>query len=315
MSAAAAPRVAVLGASGVGRFHARELVRAGADVVAVLGSSAASAAGAAARLERELGIGARAFHTLDEVLSLDLDAVTVALPHELHFEAALRALTRGLFVFCEKPLFYMEGLTTERARPLLAELSAAGADARLAVNTSNASFVTALCAAGRVPERPEHFRFRLHTAGDDQHEEIPVDLLPHALSLLRELEPRAPLTDIRATCEQRRFTASFRAGELATSFELAKLPGGEKSMAFAIDDLEVTRVQRVEDGRYRVFLEVGSELLPVEDPFAVWLGAFVRAVRGAGPLPVDFDAAARNLLDMLRLLEAARGTRPGAGDG
>ena len=46
------------------------------------------------------------FDKLEALLSLKLDAVIIASPDPLHHEQILDALSRGLHVFCEKPLCY-----------------------------------------------------------------------------------------------------------------------------------------------------------------------------------------------------------------
>jgi predicted dehydrogenase len=306
MSTSALLRAAVLGASGIGRYHVRELIHSGAEVVAIQGSSAASAARTAERLRADWGVRPRACTDLDEVLALDLDLVCIATPHELHFDAALRALARKLFVFCEKPLVWRPGITLDDARAMLAELAMAGADGRLSVNTSNATFVRALSAKGLLPARPSTFRLHLATAGDDRGEDIAVDLLPHALSLVRALVPDVDIESITGRCEPHRARFAFRAGPLEVDLCLEEHPAATKRMHFTLDDVEVERVQEDVDGEYRVFLRVGPDLHEVEDPFRVYLREVLEAVRGRGALPVSFDASGRILLDGLRLIDATR---------
>src|SRR4029078_12583348 len=50
--------------------------------------------------------GLAAFDPLDALLALPLDAVVIASPDALHKEHMLAAFSRGLHVFCEKPLCY-----------------------------------------------------------------------------------------------------------------------------------------------------------------------------------------------------------------
>jgi predicted dehydrogenase len=63
--------------------------------------------------------GARAVASLDELLSLDIDAVYIATPANVHREQAMAALQAGKHVLCEKPL----GMTVAEA----GEMSAAAA--------------------------------------------------------------------------------------------------------------------------------------------------------------------------------------------
>jgi predicted dehydrogenase len=43
-------------------------------------------------------------HSLDELLSLDLDGIVIATPNGAHAAQALRCLRAGVAVFCQKPL-------------------------------------------------------------------------------------------------------------------------------------------------------------------------------------------------------------------
>ncbi|MDQ3348683.1 MAG: Gfo/Idh/MocA family oxidoreductase [Acidobacteriota bacterium] len=91
-------RVAVIGAGHLGRHHARILsALEGAQLVAVVDtveSRAAEAAGPA---------GARVLTDFRDLSGL-VDAVTVAVPTELHRDVALPFLERGVAVLVEKPM-------------------------------------------------------------------------------------------------------------------------------------------------------------------------------------------------------------------
>ncbi len=319
-------RVAVLGASGIGRYHVREFARAGAEITGILGSSPESAARTADKLARdynEFGVKPKAFSDLDELLAQDLDAIAIATPHHLHQEATLRALLAGLHVFCEKPLFWHPGMTLADAHVALADLYMAGARERVCVNTSNASFVRALRERGLLPRRPREFTFRLRTTGTDEGADIGIDLLPHALSLLYEFA--APeLSSPHTQCEKlfvhsslNNFKACFRfkvAGDIARdvqcSFILSEYPENSKRMTFKVNELAFERIQRQDDsGMYRVFLKTADEEHEVEDPFCTYISSFLKAVRHGTSMPVSFDTSARILLDSMRLLKAANDSR------
>lgn len=51
--------------------------------------------------------------SLDELLRCDLDGVVIATPSALHAEQAIRALNRGLAVFCQKPMAITAGETAQ----------------------------------------------------------------------------------------------------------------------------------------------------------------------------------------------------------
>jgi predicted dehydrogenase len=94
------PRVGFLGVGWIGlnrlnAIAAAELVQ----IAAVADLNAELAKGAVT-----VAPGAVALPCLDELLKLDLDGVVIATPTALHAEQSAAALSRGMAVFCQKPL-------------------------------------------------------------------------------------------------------------------------------------------------------------------------------------------------------------------
>ncbi|WP_223643356.1 Gfo/Idh/MocA family protein [Corallococcus sp. EGB] len=102
MSAApgAKPRVGFLGVGWIGRNRMEAIVRS--EQVQVVGVCDPSAD--AAREARALAPGAKCVGSLDALLDLGLDGLVIATPSAVHAEQSLRALERGVAVFCQKPL-------------------------------------------------------------------------------------------------------------------------------------------------------------------------------------------------------------------
>lgn len=93
-------RIGLIGAGGMGSFHARSLANIpGADVVLI----ADPFGDAAASLANELGAQS-SLDPLAVAVSDDVDAVVIASPDETHAELALAAMEAGKRILCEKPL-------------------------------------------------------------------------------------------------------------------------------------------------------------------------------------------------------------------
>lgn len=93
-------RVGVVGLGFGAAIHAPALVRLpGVELVGIAGSSRARAAPVAAGLGIENACG-----SVEEILELGLDAITLALPPSQVVAAVRAALDRGVAVLCEKPL-------------------------------------------------------------------------------------------------------------------------------------------------------------------------------------------------------------------
>lgn len=107
------PRVAVLGASGIGRHHSSWWQLEGAEICAFLGSSQESNAATQAKLLNGQFKG-NSYTDLVELLAQEKpDIVDVCLPPELHFAACQTALSAGCHVLCEKPFVYDQALPSE----------------------------------------------------------------------------------------------------------------------------------------------------------------------------------------------------------
>lgn len=90
-------RIAIAGAGQMGRAHAEAFLACGATVVAVVDQEPERA--------RRLAVacGATAFRTLDEALREAPAALSICLPHSLHFEAAMAAVQHDVALLIEKP--------------------------------------------------------------------------------------------------------------------------------------------------------------------------------------------------------------------
>jgi predicted dehydrogenase len=110
-------RVAVIGVGHLGKHHARLLAATeAARLVAVVDTQADRAAAAAE------GTGARALTDFRELIG-SVDAVTIAVPTEIHRDVAMPFLERGTAVLVEKPITR----TMAEAGELIAAAQASGA--------------------------------------------------------------------------------------------------------------------------------------------------------------------------------------------
>lgn len=118
------PRVAVLGASGIGRHHANWWRLEGASVCAFLGSSAESVERTTAVLREQCGFSGRGYCSLTELLAAEKpEVVDVCLPPWMHYAAVKESLSEGCHVLCEKPFVFDDHLTDEQLLAQVDELT------------------------------------------------------------------------------------------------------------------------------------------------------------------------------------------------
>jgi predicted dehydrogenase len=91
------PRIVIAGAGAMGAAHADAFNSGGAEIVAVADRDHERARTLAQRM------GCRACTTVGELLELAPDALSICLPHSLHFEAAMAAAERRVALLIEKP--------------------------------------------------------------------------------------------------------------------------------------------------------------------------------------------------------------------
>lgn len=120
------PRLGFLGVGWIGRHRLRAVLDAGAAAAAVV----ADAVPECAREAASTLPGCAVADSLEALLEHDLDGVVIATPSALHADQAVRALERGVAVFCQKPL----GRTAAEARRVVE--AARAADRLLGVDLS-----------------------------------------------------------------------------------------------------------------------------------------------------------------------------------
>jgi predicted dehydrogenase len=94
------PRLGFLGAGWIGLDRMEAVIEAGVGEVVAIADTAPDMVREAARRAP----GALLADDLDAVLDAGVDAVVIATPSAMHAAQAIRALQRGVAVFCQKPL-------------------------------------------------------------------------------------------------------------------------------------------------------------------------------------------------------------------
>jgi predicted dehydrogenase len=93
-------RLGFLGVGWIGRHRMQAILGTGAVEVAAIADPSPEMAAEAGKLAPD----ARLVSTLDEILDAGVDGVVIATPSAMHAEQSIRALERGVAVFCQKPL-------------------------------------------------------------------------------------------------------------------------------------------------------------------------------------------------------------------
>lgn len=320
-------RVGVVGArrarQGTGPFLASFLAAAGARVVAVCGTSEATAAEAAKGLAERFGIAATPYADPDAMIARDrLDALVIASPAETHLGWLERALAARLHVLCEKPFVFGDGDFAGDAARLVPAFSTAGLCLHVA-----AQWRFALAAYMQLfPDvNPRAARgFTMGLSPTTEGASVLPDAMPHPLSLLDHLYP-APDEDLRdVTFDVRspgdmtvRFIHPGRGG-VACDVRLVTSRTQPRPLSFGFDGQVAHR--EVREPGYRFFLKAGvapaSREVPLPDPLEALAKHFVATVRKGPPFPADATIVpgSRRLSQLVRAWHAGAG-HVGGGQG
>jgi len=215
MNAHAQKTVAVVGARGIGRHHAKWWHIEGAEVCAIVGTSDASNRATVEKLRGMFDFAGAPYTDLAAMLSAESpDVVDVCSPNVFHREHVERALEAGCDVLCEKPFVYdaarEDDALLASARGLVDRARAAGRLLGMCAQYA-AGAVTCLellgkragdpvSSVGATIKSPERDRPQFSA-------ETWIDLGPHLVSVVHALVPGARLGWDGATCETSRHDA------------------------------------------------------------------------------------------------------------
>jgi len=298
-------RVALLGARGIGQVHARIFHALGAEICAVLGSSQESAADATRMLKDSFGIDAKPLSQIDSLLDMARpDAMSICTPPQFHFAEIVAAFDHDIPVFCEKPIFWHEGIQRWELEKNLEYLNR-HPKRRFFINTSNANFIDRVIEEIGEQNNIHSFSFLFYTQGRYVGRNIGLDLLPHGISLLLRLFDPMKIDDLREDIKEHTYGCRFRYGNCTVEFDFQELPDGPKEFAFEINGRRLTRIQEGEGPTYRVYLKDSHTGGTIEtpDPFRLYITRFLNYCNhGAHVREDDFNDAAANLRLMADIL-------------
>ncbi len=313
-------RVAIAGAGGIGKHHAKWFHRAGAQVVGFLGRSRESAA-ATERLLRDIfPFSGQGYWDLDRLLSEEApDVVDVCLPNEAHFACVKCALERGCHVLCEKPLvWHSDGpeQTQMQARALV-DL-ARRTHLHLGVCTQYAASLPNYRqlyeeARGSL-DTVESFYAEMETLARGRHRstaEVWIDMAPHPLSMLlawmpdgvvepESLQVVAGRGEVRAC-----FSFAEATGSCSCEIIVRDLHAGQPLRRFGVNGFLVDCAGRpAADGTYCSVLSTGELELVGDDFMSLLIARFTEAAIQPELTPlVSGEVGLRNLELQLQVLQ------------
>lgn len=308
-------KIAILGASGIGKNHARWFHKHGCEIVAFLGSAPETLEKTGQILASQFPFAGRGYADLSELLAKEkLDAVCISTPNHKHFEHALACIEAGVAVLCEKPLVFDKNQSHRENLACANQLVEAAQHKGVLLGTQMQYCFAAAptCElAGVAPDEIHEFSMEMETKNQIEgrgFRTLWVDLAPHPLSVLQTLAPGAKIESIEQFgCEELRSVADFTLRRadgkpLQARVEIGCVPGQNPVRRVRLNGREVhyAGVNINGDFKAKMWTVEGKER--IENDFVDSLiGNFVRACKGEETLRVTGATGAQNLDWLLQL--------------
>jgi len=285
-------RVGVLGAGGIGKFHAREFFNLECEVVGILGSSKESSIRTAKMIKEKFGIEAKPHYDLGELVKDSIDAVSICTPPGLHEQHITRCLDYGLHVLCEKPFVFSSWDQNYNISKALVE-KAKEKGRVLTVNTQWASVLDQL---GRVM-RTDVKRFSVYMEPGVKGKNMLLDHLPHTNSMVIRMVGPGKARNIEFPMKEEdylvvRFNYVGEREDCEVKYELRHKPSRPRSVFFEINGQKYERI--IEEGYTQSIVFDGAKIA-LEDPLTDSVRSFVNAVKRIGKALISGEEILNNV--------------------
>ena len=315
-------RVAILGASGIGKNHAGWFQKNGTEVCAFSGTSPESVAHTGEVLRQRLGYVPAGYFDVSQLLQSEKpDAVCIATPPELHFEHVQTCLNHNVPVLCEKPLVYDGALPGEvliRQADALVQLAR---EKSLLLGTQMQYCLIAgkLCElSGVIAEDITSFKMEMETKNlkpGRSHETVWIELAPHPLSMLQKIAgvSELQLGSIRCDIGAMETIASFQVQRLEGSTIDAKIivrcnpEASTPVRRFTLNGVAIDYSGRKNaSGDFLTYLASRNETFEMPDLVDMLIANFIAACNGEEKLAVTGADGAQNVAWLVQIMERGK---------
>ena len=290
-------KIAIIGANGIGRVHARIFHSLGAKIEAITCSTLKSVSQAAKFLLDDYGIRTKTFSSIDSAIAEPIDAISICTPPHLHYDYILAAFDRKLPVFCEKPLFWDSSCNVHNVKSKLSILKN-HRHRQLFMNTNNTVLFQALSNSLPDPDNISDFSLLFYTQGRYNYEDIAIDLLPHGFSILTNYFGEQKIHSFDWEATQNNFRCNFVYNHCNVKFDFQEKPNGSKRLSFKCNDNHFERIQEGKAQSYKVYMQevkTGNRFYS-DDPFKVYIEKFIQyCLNETLNIPDEFNDASINL--------------------
>jgi len=308
-------KVAIIGASGIGKQHVKWFSYEGCDVVAFAGRTEDGISSTKTNLEKLFGFSGRGYTNIKAMLKKENpDIVVISTPSDLHYDHIVTALDYGANVYCEKPFIWSSKLDVDKILNSAREILSKSGRKNLLVGM-NAQYVAAVFYYNKMRreflgnlDNPSSFYFEMESKWNGKeidYYDLLFDVLPHPISLLLEffsydrLLKESLVLNINSMESILQFDFKDNFGNICPAkIVCRKINEGIPVRRFGVNGFIVDYNGRNdEQGVYSTYLNYKDSEFKYEDLMRISIRGFIQAVKNKDPslMFVSGEKACKNL--------------------
>ena len=172
----------VIGPSGIGSVHIREFLRYGITDLAFIGKSNKKKRFFNFFFEKSDQLNITNLKNTKNIKNYRPNIVSICSPANKHFKHILDCINYTNFIIVEKPFIWFKNKKKNVLKAAINLLKKT--KTKIVVNLPMVSVAKQFIKKKEIPARINLLKFCYYTKGTKFYDEIPIDLLPHALSFL-----------------------------------------------------------------------------------------------------------------------------------
>ena len=177
----------IIGPSGIGKVHIRELLKNKINKIAVLGKKYKKNRNTELNIFNSKSLKFLNFKNFNQVKKFNPDITCICSPFFLHLDHINKCEKYSKKIIIEKPFFWLKSKNVKNiefiTKNLLKKLKN-----KARVNLPMTSLASQLINKKEIPIRIKNFNFKYYTKGKKIFNDIPIDLLPHAISFFMTID-------------------------------------------------------------------------------------------------------------------------------
>lgn len=234
------------------------------------------------------------------------DICVLCTPPEAHICYLDFCIRHGIPVFCEKPLIWSKKNYDEISLSL--RLMNNYSQSLIYLNTNNKFIAQSILKQGWICDDLKNLRVVFHTQGEEQYENISLDLLPHAISIAETLlGSKLEINEPTSSVAKNEVRHTFIHKNITVNFTLSESTDNRKRLAVYLNDNVIERIQSGSGKTYKICLRKNnSETIEIADTFKSSWREFFHTLKGTKEFKILNKWGTSNMETTLKILNTVK---------